>query len=94
MKTIRRNAFKTIAAILAECPLITEFKYDDMGDTNRRLTAEQALATGKEFEFDRVYHDENAIRLSIHQNWTITGWKSIEAAKHNMTEFAQRKYGI
>lgn len=93
--TIRKNAFKKIESLLAGCEFIREFRYDDMGDTSREVTAAHCLATGKEFEFDRVTVSEcGVVRLSIHGNWSFTAYPTKEIAARSLTKLACEKFGL
>lgn len=93
-KTIRKNATKKIAALLAACPMIRKYRYDDMGDDTGIVQAEEVMEAGALYEFDRVYEDGDCVRLIIHRNFTFTAYKSLDAARRNLTPEAQRKYGL
>lgn len=93
--TIRRNATKRISDILNSCEFLRVFKYDDMGDDNKEVTAADVIAAGQQYEFDRVYLDESGcIHCVINRNWSYTGYPTLELARDKMTASAVAKYRI
>lgn len=89
--TIRKNAFQKIHNILSGCVLIRQFKYDDMGNDMQTVSADDVIAAGREYEFDRVSETDDQIRCSIHRNFAFTGYKSIDGARRTMTPRAFRE---
>ena len=93
--TIRRNATKRISDILNNCEFLRVFKYDDMGDDNKEVTAADVIAAGQQYEFDRVYVDESGcIHCVINRNLSYTGYPTLELARDKMTAPAVAKYRI
>lgn len=93
MTTIRRNAAKKIEAILNAAILIREYRYDDMGDTNRSQTPAEVLAAMKEGEADRVWlEDSGVLRITMHRGWSYTAYPSVEAARASLTPEAFAKW--
>lgn len=93
--TIRRNAHKKIRDILYRCEFLRVFKYDDMGDTLAEVTAHDVIAAGHDYEFERVYlDDDGCIHCVINRNWSYTGYPTFEHAAKKMTPHAVAKYRI
>ena len=101
MKTIRCNALKKILSLLAECALVTCYKYDEMdsGAARDAVTASDVMESGqKSGGFDRVYADYDGndellkISVGIHANYFFTGYRTKDAAKAALTPEAFAKY--
>lgn len=99
-QTIRRNSIKAIRAALAQCVLVTCYKYDDM-DTNTDkggVSVDDVIAAGESSGFDRVYKEVDAsgelvkIVAGIHSNHFYTGYRTVEDVKRLLTDSAFAKY--
>lgn len=99
-QTIRRNSIKVIRATLAQCVLVTCYKYDDM-DTNTDkggVSVDDVIAAGERNGFDSVYKEIDAsgelvkIVAGIHGNHFYTGYRTIDDAKRLLTNTAFAKY--
>ncbi len=96
--TIRKNAHRKIAAILAASPLILVNEVGELhtgeDDRNGQVTADEVIEAGRQYGFERCYEDESSARFVIHRNFIFTAWKSLDAAKARLTEYARNKYGL
>lgn len=92
--TIRKNSTKRIRQILDSAALITCYRYDDMtSSVNSVVTADDVMAAGARFEFDRVYQDdEGNLTAGIHQNWFFNAYASVESARRRLTPKAFEQY--
>jgi hypothetical protein len=94
-QTIRKDAFKKIASILAGCEFIRCYKADDMSDDSGEVTAEEMIAAGRAYEFQRVYlSDDNSLTCVIHGNWSYTAYPTLELAEWRLTPQARDKYNL
>lgn len=100
-QTIRRNSLKLIRETLAQCVIVTCYKYDDM-DTNTDkggVSVDDVFAAAAVMNgFDRVYKEVDSsgelvkIVAGIHGNHFYTGYRTVEAAKQSLTSCAFAKY--
>ena len=79
MITIRKNSLKRITALLTDCVIIRQYKGDDMGCSNRTVTAADVMALAD--RFDHVYCDDEIVSVGIHGNHFYTGYRSVAGAK-------------